>query len=64
MFQVTTLEVVKAGAKEKCNLVGTLKRSESNREALAAAIIQDQQKNNELASQLEERERKKKWDLH
>lgn len=44
MFQVTTLEVVKAGAKEKCNLVGTLKRSESNREALAAAIIQDQQK--------------------
>ncbi|KAJ1427888.1 Aminoacyl-tRNA synthetase, class II [Sesbania bispinosa] len=52
------LELVKAAAKEKSNLVETLKRSESNREALAAAI-QDLRKTNELASQLEAREKKK-----
>jgi asparaginyl-tRNA synthetase len=53
-----SLEIVKAAAKEKSKLVETLKRSESNREALAAAI-HDLQKTNELASQLEAREKKK-----
>lgn len=53
-----SLEVVKAAAKEKSNLIENLKRSESNREALAAAI-QDLRKTNELASQLEAREKKK-----
>ncbi|XP_027337050.1 asparagine--tRNA ligase, cytoplasmic 2-like [Abrus precatorius] len=52
------LEVLKAAAKEKSNLVEQLKRSESNREALAAAV-QDLRKTNELASQLEAREKKK-----
>ncbi|XP_027336132.1 asparagine--tRNA ligase, cytoplasmic 2 [Abrus precatorius] len=52
------LEVIKAAAKEKSNLVEQLKRSESNREALAAAV-QDLRKTNELASQLEAREKKK-----
>ncbi|PNX92367.1 asparagine-tRNA ligase cytoplasmic 2-like, partial [Trifolium pratense] len=52
-----SLEIVKAAAKEKSKLVETLKRSESNREALAAAI-HDLQKTNELASQLEAREKK------
>lgn len=53
-----SLEIVKEAAKEKSKLVETLKRSESNREALAAAI-QDLKKTNELASQLEVREKKK-----
>lgn len=57
-----SLETVKAAAKEKSNLVETLKRSESNREALAAAI-QDLRKTNELASQLEAREKKKSGTL-
>ncbi|KAE9600820.1 putative asparagine--tRNA ligase [Lupinus albus] len=52
-----SLEVVKAAAKEKSNQVENLKRSESNREALAAAI-QDLRKTNELASHLEAREKK------
>nr|KYP53286.1 Asparaginyl-tRNA synthetase, cytoplasmic 2 [Cajanus cajan] len=52
------LEHVKAAAKEKSNLVEHLKRTESNREALAAAI-QDLRKTNELASQLEAREKRK-----
>lgn len=52
------LEIVKEAAVEKSKLVETLKRSESNREALAAAI-HDLQKTNELASQLEVREKKK-----
>ncbi|GAU37304.1 hypothetical protein TSUD_354600 [Trifolium subterraneum] len=52
-----SLEIVKAAAKEKSKQVEALKRSESNREALAAAI-HDLQKTNELASQLEAREKK------
>ncbi|OIW17646.1 hypothetical protein TanjilG_28996 [Lupinus angustifolius] len=52
-----SLEVVKAAAKEKSNQVENLKRSESNREALAAAI-HDLRKTNELASHLEAREKK------
>ncbi|CAL0329538.1 unnamed protein product [Lupinus luteus] len=52
-----SLEVVKAAAKEKSNQVENLKRSESNREALAAAI-HDLRKTNELASHLEARENK------
>ncbi|KAL2319463.1 hypothetical protein Fmac_028432 [Flemingia macrophylla] len=52
------LQHVKAAAKEKSNLVEQLKRTESNMEALAAAI-QDLRKTNELASQLEAREKRK-----
>lgn len=47
-----SLEVIKSSIKEKGNLVEELKRSESNKEALAAAL-QDLTKTNELASQLE-----------
>lgn len=53
-----SLDIVKAAAKEKSNIVEALKRTESNREALAAAV-QDLKKTNELASQLEAREKKK-----
>jgi len=53
-----SLEHVKAAAKEKSNIVEHLKRTESNREALAAAV-QDLKKTNELASQLETREKRK-----
>lgn len=49
-----SLETVKAAAKEKSKLIENLKRSDSNREALVAAI-QDLKKTNELASQLEAR---------
>lgn len=56
--QGVNLEHVKEAAKEKSNLVETLKRSESNREALTAAI-QDLRKTNELASQIEAREKRK-----
>ncbi|KAL5062977.1 hypothetical protein RYX36_024714 [Vicia faba] len=52
-----SLETVKEAAKEKSKLVETLKRSESNKEALAAAI-QDLRKTIELESQLEAREKK------
>ncbi|XP_061370919.1 asparagine--tRNA ligase, cytoplasmic 2 [Gastrolobium bilobum] len=52
------LELVKAAAKEKSNQIENLKRTESNREALAAAI-QDLRKTNELASQMEAKEKKK-----
>ncbi|KAK4268196.1 hypothetical protein QN277_024882 [Acacia crassicarpa] len=48
------LETVKAAVREKSNIVENLKRSDSNREALAAAI-QDLKKTNELASRLEAR---------
>ncbi|CAJ1949674.1 unnamed protein product [Sphenostylis stenocarpa] len=51
------LEHVKAAVKEKSNIVEHLKRTESNREALAAAV-QDLKKTNDLASQLEAREKK------
>uniref|UniRef100_A0A5B6ZBR0 asparagine--tRNA ligase n=1 Tax=Davidia involucrata TaxID=16924 RepID=A0A5B6ZBR0_DAVIN len=53
-----SLEVVKASIKEKSKQVEELGRSESNKEALAAAI-QDLRKANELALQLEEREKSK-----
>ncbi|KAI9120005.1 hypothetical protein K1719_008974 [Acacia pycnantha] len=48
------LETVKAAIREKSNIVENLKRSDSNREALVAAV-QDLNKTNELASQLEAR---------
>ncbi|KAA8543561.1 hypothetical protein F0562_021693 [Nyssa sinensis] len=50
-----SLEVVKASIKEKSKQVEELKRSESNKEALAAAIL-DLRKANELALQLEPKE--------
>ncbi|OWM62751.1 hypothetical protein CDL15_Pgr020045 [Punica granatum] len=53
-----SLDVVKAAVKEKSALVEQLKRSESNKEALAAAV-QDLKKTNELAAQLEAREKSK-----
>ncbi|GMI66352.1 SYNTHETASE C2, ASPARAGINYL-TRNA SYNTHETASE 2, asparaginyl-tRNA synthetase 2 [Hibiscus trionum] len=53
-----SLETVKAAIKEKSSLVEQLKRSDSNREALAAAI-QDLRKSNELAQQVETREKSK-----
>ncbi|GAV70756.1 tRNA-synt_2 domain-containing protein [Cephalotus follicularis] len=49
-----SLEMVKASLKEKSNLVDELKRTDSNKEALVAAV-QDLKKTNELASQLEAR---------
>ncbi|KAK9281623.1 hypothetical protein L1049_004526 [Liquidambar formosana] len=49
-----SLEAVQAAIKEKSNVVEELKRSESNKEALVAAV-QDLRKTNELASQLEAR---------
>ncbi|QHN77313.1 Asparagine--tRNA ligase, cytoplasmic [Arachis hypogaea] len=52
-----SLDIVKAAAKEKSNIVETLKRTEGNREALAAAV-QDLRKTNELVSQLEAIEKK------
>ncbi|OMO60031.1 Aminoacyl-tRNA synthetase, class II (D/K/N) [Corchorus capsularis] len=53
-----SLETVKAAIKEKSSLVEQLKRSDSNREALVAAL-QDLRKTNELAKQLEAREKSK-----
>ncbi|XP_017411867.1 asparagine--tRNA ligase, cytoplasmic 2-like isoform X2 [Vigna angularis] len=53
-----SLEHVKAAVKEKSNIVAHLQRTESNREALAAAV-QDLKKTNDLASQLEAREKRK-----
>jgi asparaginyl-tRNA synthetase len=53
-----SLEVIKSAVKEKGNLVEELKRSDSNKEALAAAV-QDLRKTNELASQLEAKEKSK-----
>ncbi|KAI5315398.1 hypothetical protein L3X38_044574 [Prunus dulcis] len=53
-----SLDVIKAAVKEKSNLVEELKRTDSNKEALAAAV-QDLRKANELASQLEAREKTK-----
>lgn len=57
-FEGVNLEVVKAAAREKSNVVEELKRTESNREALAAAV-HDLRKTNELAAQLEARENSK-----
>ncbi|XP_040993268.1 asparagine--tRNA ligase, cytoplasmic 2-like [Juglans microcarpa x Juglans regia] len=53
-----SLEVIKSAAKEKTMLVEELQRSGSNKEALAAALI-DLRKTNELASQFEAREKSK-----
>lgn len=53
-----SLEVIKAAVKEKSNLVEELKRSESNKEALVAAV-QDLRKTNQLASHLEAKEKLK-----
>ncbi|KAK6940455.1 Aminoacyl-tRNA synthetase, class II (D/K/N) [Dillenia turbinata] len=50
------LAVVKAAIKEKTKLIEELNRTESNREALYAAM-QDLKKTNELVSQLESKER-------
>ncbi|KAI3837851.1 hypothetical protein MKW92_049364 [Papaver armeniacum] len=51
------LQAVKAAIKEKSDRIDELKRSESNRESLALAV-QDLKKANELALQLETREKK------
>ena len=53
-----SLEVIKSSVKEKSKIVEELKRTDSNKEALAAAL-QDLRKTNELASQLEAREKSK-----
>lgn len=53
-----SLEVVTAAIKEKSKMVEDLKRTDSNREALAAAV-KDLQKTTELASQLEARQKSK-----
>ena len=53
-----SLETVKAAIKEKSSLVEQLKRSDSNREALVSAF-QDLRKTNELAQQIEAREKSK-----
>lgn len=53
-----SLETVKAAIEEKSSRVEQLKRSDSNREALAIAI-QDLRKTNELAQQIEAREKSK-----
>ncbi|XP_021907486.1 asparagine--tRNA ligase, cytoplasmic 2 isoform X1 [Carica papaya] len=55
---VVKLDVLKAAVKVKSQKVEELKRSESNREALVAAI-RDLNKTNELASQLESRQKSK-----
>ncbi|GKU85930.1 hypothetical protein SLEP1_g529 [Rubroshorea leprosula] len=56
--QGISLETVKVAIKEKTDLVEQLKRSESNQEALAIAV-KDPRKTNELAQQLEAREKSK-----
>ncbi|GLU08030.1 hypothetical protein SLE2022_249600 [Rubroshorea leprosula] len=56
--QGISLETVKVATKEKTNLVEQLKRSESNQEALAIAV-KDPRKTNELAQQLDAREKSK-----
>ncbi|KAJ8634380.1 hypothetical protein MRB53_027716 [Persea americana] len=52
------LEVVKTAIKEKRNRVQELQRTDSNKEALLAALL-DLQKTNELALQMEEQEKAK-----
>lgn len=51
-----TLEGLKVAIKEKSKLVEELKRSDSNKEAVAAAL-RDLRKTNELAKQLESKEK-------
>lgn len=53
-----SLETLKAAIKDKSDLVEQLKRTESNREALFVAQ-QDLRKTNELAQQLEAKQKKK-----
>lgn len=53
-----SLDNIKTAIKEKSHQVEQLKRSESNKEALVAAL-QDLKKTNELASKLEAREKTK-----
>lgn len=53
-----SLDTIKASIKEKNRQVEELKRSESNKEALVAAV-QDLKKTNELVAQLEAREKAK-----
>ncbi|KAK8674345.1 hypothetical protein V6N13_112637 [Hibiscus sabdariffa] len=53
-----SLETVKAAIKEKSSVVEQLKRSNSNKEALVVAL-QDLRKTNELARQIEAREKSK-----
>ncbi|KAE8685289.1 Asparagine--tRNA ligase [Hibiscus syriacus] len=53
-----SLENVKAAIKKKSSVVELLKRSDSNKEALAVAL-QDLQETNELAQQIEAREKSK-----
>ncbi|TYJ27924.1 hypothetical protein E1A91_A07G222600v1 [Gossypium mustelinum] len=55
---VVSLETVKAAIKEKSGVVEQFKRSDSNRESLIVAV-QDLQKTNELARQIEAREKSK-----
>ncbi|KAL5562197.1 hypothetical protein UlMin_031944 [Ulmus minor] len=57
-----SLETVQAAIEEKSNIVENLKRSESNREALLAAT-QDLRKTNELAKNLEAKEKSKSKNL-
>ncbi|KAL9228372.1 hypothetical protein vseg_003961 [Gypsophila vaccaria] len=54
-----SLESIKASLKEKSNRVEELRRTDSNREALYAAV-QDLKKTNELASQMEAKEKREK----
>ncbi|KAK4847182.1 hypothetical protein QYF36_026689 [Acer negundo] len=58
-----SLDVIKSAIKEKSNLIEELKRSDSNKEALFAAE-QDIRKTNELASQLEARQKSKKLNTY
>lgn len=53
-----SVQAIKAAAREKSKLVDELKRTESNKEALVAAL-QDLKKTDELASQLEATEKLK-----
>ncbi|KAK6141888.1 hypothetical protein DH2020_024366 [Rehmannia glutinosa] len=57
-FEGVKLEIIKATIKEKSKQVEQLKRSDSNKEAVAAAI-QDLKKTTELASQLEAKQKQK-----
>ncbi|XP_074287431.1 asparagine--tRNA ligase, cytoplasmic 2 isoform X2 [Silene latifolia] len=54
-----SLESIKASLKEKINRIEELKRTDSNREALLAAV-QDHKKTNELALELEAEEKREK----
>ncbi|XVF32084.1 hypothetical protein REPUB_Repub17cG0051500 [Reevesia pubescens] len=56
--EAVSLETVKAAMREKSSLVEQLKRSDSNREAFVVAL-QDLRKTNELAHQIEAREKSK-----